>query len=193
MNPIALFKRWFRDAQKAKIAAPESMTLVTARRNGKPSARMVLLKGVEKNGFVFFTNYQSRKSKELDENPHVTLLFFWEKLMRQVRVEGRVQKVTRKESESYFATRPRGSQIGAWASQQSRPLSSRKELLKRVQEFERKFEGRPVPCPPHWGGYRVIPNRIEFWTGYENRLHDRLEFRRTPLRSDLWTSRRLNP
>lgn len=193
MNPIALFKRWFRDAQKAKIAAPESMTLVTARRNGKPSARMVLLKDLEKDGFVFFTNYQSRKSKELDENPHVTLLFFWEKLMRQVRVEGRVQKVTRKESESYFATRPRGSQIGAWASQQSRPLSSRKELLKRVQEFERKFKGRPVPCPPYWGGYRVIPNRVEFWTGYENRLHDRLEFRRTSLRSGSWVSRRLNP
>ncbi len=173
-DPIAYFGRWFADAQRAGIMLPEAMTLATCTRDGMPSARMVLLKGFDARGFVFFTNYESRKSTNLQDNPRAALVFHWSVLQRQVRVEGTVERVSEAESDAYFQSRARGSQIGAWASKQSMELSSREELLARVQEYERKYAGGKIPLPPFWGGYRVSPTRIEFWQGRANRLHDRL-------------------
>lgn len=189
-DPIAFFQAWWDDARASGIYLPESMTLATATPEGAPSARMMLLKGVDQRGFVFFTNYQSRKGGELQVNPRAALVFHWAILQRQVRVEGVVAKLTQPESEAYFHTRPRGSRIGAWASRQSADLSSRAELDQRVREYQTRFAQEDVPLPPFWGGYRLTPSVIEFWQGRINRLHDRLRYTRT---DSAWTVTRLYP
>ena len=175
-NPITLFKEWFSKAQQSGIFLPEAVTLATATRDGIPSARMMLLKTVDERGFVFYTNFGSRKGTELSENPRAALVVHWPTLQRQVRVEGSVKRLSSDESREYFSTRPRGSQIGAWASQQSSPVTSRIELEQRFRDYERKFQGREVPLPDFWGGFRLRPVSIEFWQGRINRLHDRLRY-----------------
>ena len=190
-DPLEQFEHWFAEAKRAGVEVPEAMTLATADAEGAPSARMVLLKGVGEDGFVFYTGYGSRKSEELEQNPRAALVFYWRPLGRQVRVEGSVERVPEPESAAYFATRPRGSQLAAWASKQSRPLGSREELERRYAELEREYEGREVPLPPHWGGYRLRPEAIEFWEHRENRLHDR--FRYTRAREGGWKVERLSP
>ena len=177
-EPLDLFRAWFRDAQEAGVEVPEAMTLATAGPDGGPSARMVLLKGADEDGFVFYTGYGSRKADELDQNPRAALVFYWRALGRQVRVEGAAERISAEESAAYFATRPRGSQLAAWASQQSRPLASRTELEARYEELEREYQGREVPLPPHWGGFRLRPEAFEFWQHRENRLHDRIRYTR---------------
>lgn len=177
-DPIRQFGLWFDEALAAGLYEPNAMILATATPEGRPSARTVLLKGFDERGFVFYTNYGGRKSREIEANPRVALLFYWGELERQVRIEGTAARTSAEESDAYFATRPRGSQLGAWASRQSEPVASRKELERRLEEVERRFEGRPVPRPPFWGGYRVRPEAIEFWQGRENRLHDRLLYTR---------------
>jgi pyridoxamine 5'-phosphate oxidase len=189
-DPIAMFRAWFEDAKRAGIFLPESVNLATATKQGVPSARMMLLKGVDERGFVFFTNYESRKSDELLQNPRAAMTFHWAVLERQVRVEGTVQKLSHEESEAYFRTRARGSRIGAWASRQSAEMENRAALERRFQEYDRKYPGDDVPLPPFWGGWRLEPSRIEFWQGKINRLHDRLCYNRTP---DGWTITRLYP
>ncbi len=189
-DPIELFEEWFDEAKEAGIFLPESMSLATATRDGAPSSRMVLLKEFSAEGFVFFTNYASRKARDLDENPQASLLSHWRVLQRQVRVEGRVERISQEASEAYFKTRSRASQIGAWASRQSDTLDGRTSLKERVREMEERFKGRDVPLPPFWGGYRVVPERIEFWQGRLNRLHDRLVF--TPTENG-WATERLYP
>jgi pyridoxamine 5'-phosphate oxidase len=166
------------------------MCLSTARDGGTPAARMVLLSSFDRQGFVFHTNYESAKGGEIAACPRVALLFWWEPLNRQVRIEGVAEKTSPEESDAYFAKRPRGAQLGAWASEQSRPLPSPETLAERVRAVEKRHEGDPVPRPPHWGGYRVTPCVFEFWTGRENRLHDRLRYGRTP---DGWAATRLYP
>ena len=177
-DPLALFGEWFREAEDAGVEVPETMTLATADGDGAPSARMVLLKGADEDGFVFYSGYVSRKAGELERNPRAALVFYWRPLGKQVRVEGRVERVSEAESAAYFATRPRGSQLAAWASQQSRPLAGREELDRRYAQLEREYEGREVPLPPHWGGFRLRPNAIEFWQHRDNRLHDRTRYAR---------------
>lgn len=172
-DPIQRFRELFDRAAQTDIPEPTAMTLATATPNGIPSARIVLLKAVDERGFVFFTNYGSRKGGELQDNPHAALVFHWQTLEAQVRVEGTVEQVNEREADEYFNSRPRGSRIGAWASQQSRPLASKAELQERINEFESRFQGREVPRPPHWSGFRVVPVRIEFWKGQPSRLHDR--------------------
>ena len=189
-DPIGFFRLWFKEAEDSGILLPESMCLATATPDGKPSARMVLLKDVDENGFVFYTNYGSRKARELDGNPHASLVFHWASLQRQVRVEGTVTRVSAEESDAYFASRPRGSQLGAWASRQSTSVEKRELLEQRVEEMERRFHGGPVPRPEFWGGYRVAPESIEFWQGRVSRLHDRLVYRRDAGR---WAVQRLYP
>jgi len=189
-EPLEQFEHWFAEAKRAGVEVPEAMTLATADGEGAPSARMVLLKGVGEDGFVFYTGYGSRKSEELEQNPHAALVFYWRPLGRQVRVEGSVERVSEPETAAYFATRPRGSQLAAWASQQSRPLGSREELERRYAELEREYEGREVPLPPHWGGYRLRPEAIEFWEHRENRLHDRIRYTRA---REGWKVERLSP
>jgi len=189
-DPLELFEHWFAEAKRAGVEVPEAMTLATATGGGVPSARMVLLKGADEDGFVFYTGYGSRKSDELEQNQRAALVFYWRPLERQVRVEGPVERVSEPESAAYFATRPRGSQLAAWASQQSRPLGSREELDRRYAELEREYEGRDVPLPPHWGGYRLHPEAIEFWEHRENRLHDRLRYTRA---REGWKAERLSP
>jgi pyridoxamine 5'-phosphate oxidase len=189
-DPIELFQRWFRGARDSGILLPESAALASAAADGTPSARMVLLKGVDARGFVFFTNYASRKARELEENPRAALCFHWAVHQRQVRVGGPVQRIAPDESAAYFATRTRGSQIGAWASKQSQPLVSRAELELRVREARARFTDTPIPLPPFWGGYRLEPHTIEFWQGRADRLHDRLVFTRAP---EGWTTERLYP
>jgi len=189
-DPLELFEHWFAEAKRAGVEVPEAMTLATATGGGVPSARMVLLKGADEDGFVFYTGYGSRKSDELEQNQRAALVFYWRPLGRQVRVEGPVERVSEPESAAYFATRPRGSQLAAWASQQSRPLRSREELDRRYAELEREYEGRDVPLPPHWGGYRLHPEAIEFWEHRENRLHDRLHYTRA---REGWKAERLSP
>lgn len=189
-DPLALFHTWYQDAIRSGLYLPESMALGTATPEGKPSVRLVLLKGYDESGFVFFTNYGSRKARELDANPHATLVFHWGLLQRQVRLEGTVRRIGREESEAYFATRPRGSQIGAWASRQSEPLPSREVLEEQVKVHESRFKGSDVPLPPFWGGYRLSPESVEFWQGRANRLHDRIRFVRT---EGAWFRTRLYP
>lgn len=189
-DPLPLFDRWYAEAVGSGVYLPESMTLATADEDGKPSARLVLLKGNDQNGFVFFTSYESRKGRELEANPAATLVFHWPVLQRQVRIEGTVTRVSKEESEAYFRTRPRGSQIGAWASHQSQALPSRSTMEERFKEMEERFRGGQVPLPPFWGGYRLFHTQVEFWQGRANRLHDRVSFSR---HGDGWTRGRLYP
>jgi pyridoxamine 5'-phosphate oxidase len=177
-DPFQLFDAWFAEARASEINDPEAMALATASAEGRPSVRMVLLKGHGPDGFVFYTNEQSAKADQLRENPRAALLFHWKSLRRQVRIEGAVERVSGAEADAYFATRARDSQLGAWASEQSRPLDSRETFEARFDEVKRRFEGTDVPRPPHWGGYRVVPERIEFWTDRPYRLHERRLFTR---------------
>jgi pyridoxamine 5'-phosphate oxidase len=190
-NPIEQFRTWFDEALAANLHEPNAMVLATATPDGRPSARVVLLKGLDERGFVFYTNYEGRKSRELEANPYAALLFYWGELERQVRLEGRVGRIPDEESDAYFAGRPRGSQLGAWASEQSRPIKDRGALEERLRELEAEYDGREVPRPPFWGGYRVEPETIEFWQGRENRLHDRLVYRRSE--DGGWRRERLQP
>jgi pyridoxamine 5'-phosphate oxidase len=190
-DPIKQFQLWFDEAIAAQTYMPEAMTLATATQDGKPSARMVLLKQVDHDGFVFFTNYNSVKAAQLDANPFAALVFYWSKLDRQVRVEGSVVRTSAEESREYFRTRPRESQIGAWASAQSEVISGRDVLEQRAQELEQLYCDRDVDCPEHWGGYRLRPERIEFWKSRVGRLHDRILYQRGP--GDEWTISRLAP
>ena len=187
-DPFRQFAVWFADA--AAVRVPEAMAIATATADGEPSLRMVLLKGFDEHGFVFFTGYASRKGRELDANPRAALLFYWDPLGRQVRVEGAVERVPGDESERYFHSRPRGAQIAALASRQSTVIGSRAELDARVAELERQLEGCDVPLPPQWGGFRLVPVAFEFWRHRENRLHDRLRYRRDGGR---WLIERLSP
>jgi len=189
-DPIRQFQLWFNDAFAAGLPLPEAMTLATATPDGKPSARMVLLKQVDHDGFVFFTNYRSAKAEELDANPYAALVFYWAKLDRQVRVEGSIVKTSAQESCDYFKTRPRESQIGAWASAQSQAISSRDVLEQRARELEALYLDREVDCPEFWGGYRLKPERIEFWKSRVGRLHDRILYQRD---ANGWSITRLAP
>jgi pyridoxamine 5'-phosphate oxidase len=190
-DPIEQFRRWFEDAVAAGVREPNAMTLATSTKEGRPSARMVLLKGFDDRGFAFYTNYESRKGSELVENPFAALTLFWVDLERQIRIEGRVELATPAEADAYFATRPLESRLGAWASHQSEVLPSRAMLETRVEELREQFGGQEVPRPPFWGGFRVVPESIEFWQGRLNRLHDRLRYRRQG--SQGWTIERLSP
>ena len=189
-DPIKQFQIWFNDAIAAKLPLPEAMTLATATPDGKPSARMVLLKQADHDGFVFFTNYRSAKAEQLDDNPYAALVFYWSQLDRQVRVEGSVVRTSEQESRDYFKTRPRESQIGAWASAQSQAIRGRDVLERRAQELEDLYAGREVDCPEYWGGYRLRPERIEFWKSRIGRLHDRILYQRDP---SGWSISRLAP
>ena len=189
-DPLRQFHLWFDEAREAGIEAPESMALATATPDGRPSVRMVLLKGAAESGFAFYTNYESRKGGELEANPHAALLFHWQPLGRQVRVEGRVERVPADESEAYFLTRPLGSRLAAWASPQSRPLADRDELERLYAEAAARFPGDQVPRPPHWGGLRLLPDAFEFWQHAENRLHDRIRYERD---GATWKRERLAP
>lgn len=189
-DPIELFTEWFHAAQESGLLLPESCALATATADGMPSVRQVLLKHVDARGFVFYTNYGSSKAKEMEENPRAALCFHWPILERQVRVAGSVARIPQEESTEYFATRSRGSRIGAWASKQSDPLPSRATLKGRVKDYEARYPGIDVPLPPFWGGYRLVPERIEFWQGKADRLHDRLVFTRA---GEGWGTERLYP
>ncbi len=190
MDPIELFAQWFQAAQDSGILLPESVALASATGDGRPSVRMVLLKDVDERGFVFFTNYGSRKAAELDANPHAALCFHWAVLHRQVRVNGPVERVSEEESADYFASRPKGTRLGAWASKQSQSLNDRDELETRLREVEERFAGDDVPLPSFWGGYRLSPDQIEFWQGRTDRLHDRLVFTQS---GQGWDTARLYP
>ncbi|MCC6414478.1 MAG: pyridoxamine 5'-phosphate oxidase [Opitutaceae bacterium] len=190
-DPFRQFDKWFHEAEAAKLNEPNAMTLATATRDGRPSARTVLLKSVDARGFVFYTNYESSKGRELDANPRASLVFPWLDLERQVIVTGTVAKVSREEADAYFHSRPLASQLGAWASAQSTILSSRRQLDDNMKAVEKKYAGQTVPLPPHWGGYRLAPETVEFWQGRRSRLHDRLRYRREADGS--WTIERLSP
>jgi len=172
-DPFRQFEHWYAEAVATGMKLPEAMALATATRKGAPSVRMVLLRGLTKGGFAFFTNYESRKSKELAQNPRASLLFYWPPLDRQVRIDGTVQKLTRRESHTYFQSRPRESRLAAWASAQSRVIPDRASLEAEFERARVRFEGKEIPCPPFWGGFRLVPTEIEFWQGREHRLHDR--------------------
>jgi pyridoxamine 5'-phosphate oxidase len=190
-DPFRQFDKWFTEAGAAKVPEPNAATLATATRDGRPSARTVLLKGVDGRGFVFYTNYESRKGRELEANPRAALVFPWIAMERQVIVEGPVTRVAREEAEAYFHSRPLAHQLGAWASPQSTIVSGRSVLDDNFKSLEKKHAGRPVPLPPHWGGYRLNPETVEFWQGRRNRLHDRLRYRREADGS--WIVERLAP
>ena len=191
VDPIAQFQRWLNDAVAAEQLEPNAMTLATATPAGRPSARVVLLKGCNASGFVFFTNYLSQKGREIEANPNVELCFFWDKLERTVRVHGTVTRTSRDESQAYFHQRPRKSQIGAAASNQSEVVATREVLERRFAELEKQYETADVPTPPHWGGYRVTPETIEFWQGRRSRLHDRFRYRRDT--AGAWLIERIAP
>lgn len=191
-NPIRHFESWFRAAQRAGEKHPDAMTLATATKSGVPSARVVLYKGISGGNFKIFTNAQSRKGQELRSNPRAALCFHWKTLDKQVRIEGKIRPMPRKEAEKYFHSRPRQSQIGAWASHQSQTIPSRKHLLQRAKLFEKKFEGQSIPMPPYWGGFLLVPERIEFWIDGKFRLHDRFLFERKR-GSSQWKVSRLSP
>lgn len=190
-DPFAQFRAWFDHALAAQLPEPNAMTLATATPDGKPSARVVLLKGFDQRGFVFYTNYRSRKGNEIEGSGWAALVFFWPELERQVRVEGRVERVSPQESDDYFASRPAGSRLGAWTSPQSQVILGRDVLGQRLSALTSQYEDQDIPRPPHWGGYRVVPTAIEFWQGRPNRLHDRLRYR---LNDDQrWILERLAP
>jgi pyridoxamine 5'-phosphate oxidase len=189
-DPIQQFRAWFEAALSGGIPEPSATSLATATRDGRPSVRLVLLRGYDERGFVFFTNYESRKGRELEANPQAALVFFWQGLERQVRIEGRVEHVSARESDEYFQTRPPGARLGAWASRQSEVIPDRQALEIQCRELERQFPDGKIPRPAHWGGYRVIPETIEFWQGRPNRLHDRLRYTR---QSNGWLIERLSP
>ena len=190
-HPIQQFQKWFDQALKGGLAEPNAMTLATADKLGRPSARVVLLKGVDERGFSFFTNYESRKGRELAENPQAALAFYWAALERQVCVSGSVSQLPRAESEAYFKIRPRGSRLAAWASKQSQVIRSRAELEERMRQFDTQHLGEEVPLPPFWGGYVLSPVWVEFWQGRPNRLHDRFVYTKQP--DNQWRIDRLSP
>lgn len=190
-DPIVLFDQWFKFARFARIYWPNSTAVATADAGGRPSVRMVLLKSYDSRGFVFYTNYESQKGRDLAINPQASMVIYWNDLLRQVRMTGRVEQTSREESETYFHSRLRGSQIGAWASNQDSAVSSRDELMEKYEHYEREFAGKPVPLPPYWGGYRLVPDEIEFWQGRTYRLHDR--FRYTRDQKQQWSWVRLSP
>ena len=189
-DPIVQFGVWFEETLAANLHEPNAMIVATATPEGRPSVRTVLLKGYDERGFVFYTNYEGRKARELEANPACALLFYWGELERQVRIEGRASRISNDESNAYFTSRPRGSRLGAWASQQSSPVEDRSVLEERIRALETEYEGREIPRPPFWGGYRVEPDAIEFWQGRESRLHDRLVYRREDV---AWRIERLQP
>lgn len=191
-HPIAQFERWFAEAVDAAVPEPNAMALATLGAGGRPACRIVLLKGVDRDGFVFYTNYESRKGSELDAHPQAALTFWWPALERQVRIEGAVERVAAGESDDYFASRPRGSQVGAWVSDQSRPVPDREALEARADEVARSFADGSVPRPAHWGGYRLRPDAVEFWQGRPSRLHDRLLYTPAP-EGGGWRVQRLAP
>lgn len=189
-DPLVQFHKWFDDARRAELPEPNAMTLATATPGGVPSARMVLLKAADERGFTFFTDYRSRKGQELEANPHAALVFFWGELERQVRITGTVSRVSREETEAYFRTRPRESRLGAWTSHQSTVLAGRETLEARLREVAARHPGDEVPTPPHWGGYLLKPDALEFWQGRESRLHDRVRYQRE---AGSWRIERLSP
>jgi pyridoxamine 5'-phosphate oxidase len=189
-DPVAEFDRWFSQAQEAKVLEPNAMALATSTRDGTPSVRMVLLKGYDERGFVFFTDYRSRKGAELDGNPRAALAFYWGELERQVRITGTVERTSPEESKAYFRTRPRGSRLGAWVSHQSRVIPSRAQLESGLREVKERFPSDDIPLPPYWGGYRLRPEEVEFWQGREDRLHDRIRYLRD---GGGWRIERLSP
>lgn len=190
-DPFAQFQRWVEEARAAKVSDWEAMTLATVSPDGRPSARIVFLRGADARGFDFYTNYDSRKGRQLIENANAALVFHWRELERQVCIEGTVARMSVEESDAYFADRPIQSQLGAWASAQSEPLDSAETLERRVEELRRRFAHGPIPRPEHWGGYRLSPERIEFWQGRPSRLHDRFVYARAA--GGAWTKQRLNP
>ena len=190
LNPFVQFNRWLQEVLSARLPEPNAMALATATVEGKPSVRMVLLKGFDDRGFVFFTNYEGRKSSELLKNPYAALLFYWSELERQVRIEGSVEKTSRRESEEYFNTRPLESRLGAWASKQSEVIPGRSDLEQKVSDLKERYANREVPVPPFWGGFRLQPQVFEFWQGRENRLHDRIRY---SLEGGVWVIERLSP
>ena len=191
-DPLRLFSAWLKEASASEPRDPTAMTLATVDADGAPNARMVLLKGLDERGFVFYTNKDSQKGRELDARPAAALMFHWKSLNRQIRIRGPVERVTPQEADAYFATRPKGAQIGAWASQQSRPLESRLAFEKAVALYATKYAVGAVPRPPHWSGYRIVPMKIEFWHDRPFRLHDRIEFRRAAIGAP-WTKVRMYP
>jgi pyridoxamine 5'-phosphate oxidase len=190
-DPFKQFDTWFQQALAAGLPEPNAMTLATATLDAKPSARIVLLKGLDERGFVFFTNYESQKGRELSANPQAALVCYWIELERQVRINGRASCVSVTESEEYFRTRPLGSQLGAWASQQSEVVNGRETLEDRLEQLTQEYQSKPIPLPPNWGGYRVAPDMLEFWQGRPNRLHDRLRYTLQP--GNRWLIERLSP
>ena len=189
-EPIAQFRQWFDAALQANVPEPNAMHVSTVTKEGRPDGRIVLLKDVSAEGFVFYTNYESRKGRELTNHPFATLTFFYPELERQIRIEGRVERVSAEESDAYFGSRPRGSQIGAWVSHQSEVIPNRDVLEKRQLELEARFANQPIPRPPHWGGLRVVPDAVEFWQGRPSRLHDRIRYRKA---GEEWVIERLSP
>ncbi len=190
-DPLQQFRKWWQESLDSKIEEPNAMTLATATPEGKPSARIVLLKEISDRGLVFFTNYESHKGSQIRENPFGALVFFWKELERQVRIEGKIEKVSDRESDAYFSTRPLESRIGAWSSPQSQVLPSRAQLDQKVEEYTRKFSSGVIPRPPQWGGYLLVPELVEFWQGRPGRLHDRLQYRFE--REGKWKIERLAP
>ena len=191
-DPLAFFRRWFSEAADAEIDEVNAMTLATADSEGKPHARIVLLKGLDDRGFTFFTNYESAKGHEIEQQPDAALVFFWKELERQVRIEGSIERLSAEESDAYFLSRPAGSRIGAWASPQSTIIADRRILEERVRHFEELYSGDDIPRPTFWGGYRVVPVSVEFWQGRSSRLHDRIAFKREDVSSP-WDRVRLAP